>query len=430
MQINKNNNESKEIELTVELSVEEMKPHIEQATDKISKDVKIDGFRPGHIPYDVLKKQVGEMAIIQEAANLAIQKTADNVIKDNVDFKIEEVVGRPEVKLTKVAADSPIEYKIIMQLMPEITLGKYKELGIKPKEIKLEDKEIEKVITDLRNMRAKEVVVDREIKDGDKATVNIQMFLDNVPVEGGQSQDTAVMVGADYIIPGFDKELIGAKKGETKEFKLQFPTEHYQKNLAGKMVDFKVAIKDVYERELPELNEEFVKTLGVKNAEELKSKIKENLENDNKQKTEQKTVLEIFEKIIDKTKFSHIPESMIHSESHNMIHELKKNVEQQGGKFEDYLMHVKKTSEELEQDFKPDAAKRVKTSLMISQVVKAEKIEVAKEELEAKVVESLKAYESNEEMKKKADTAEFRNYLQYNLLNKKVIEKLKEWNVA
>ena len=218
MQINKNNNESKEIELTVELSVEEMKPHIEQATDKISKDVKIDGFRPGHIPYDVLKKQVGEMAIIQEAANLAIQKTADNVIKDNVDFKIEEVVGRPEVKLTKVAADSPIEYKIIMQLMPEITLGKYKELGIKPKEIKLEDKEIEKVITDLRNMRAKEVVVDREIKDGDKATVNIQMFLDNVPVEGGQSQDTAVMVGADYIIPGFDKELIGAKKGETKEF--------------------------------------------------------------------------------------------------------------------------------------------------------------------------------------------------------------------
>ena len=139
---------------------------------------------------------------------------------------------------------------------------------------------------------------------------------------------------------------------------------------------------------------------------------------------------EIFEKIIDKTKFSHIPESMIHSESHNMIHELKKNVEQQGGKFEDYLMHVKKTSEELEQDFKPDAAKRVKTSLMISQVVKAEKIEVAKEELEAKVVESLKAYESNEEMKKKADTAEFRNYLQYNLLNQKVIEKLKEWNVA
>jgi len=247
------------------------------------------------VPYDILKKQIGEMEILQEAGNAAVNKTASQVLKDNAkdpssdDAEVsEKLIGQPQVKITKVAVDNPMEYKITIALMPEIKLSKYKELGIDQKEIETKDEEIEKVVTDLVNMRAKEKIVDREIKDGDKALVDIDMFLDKVPVEGGQGKGTAVMVGGDYIIPGFDKELIGAKKGDVREFKLPYPKEHFQKNLAGKIVEFKVKINEIYERELPEVGDEFAKTLGAKNMEEVKKQIRDNVEKENNRKVNKK----------------------------------------------------------------------------------------------------------------------------------------------
>jgi len=428
MKINKNNT-GKKIELTVELSWEELKPYLDEAAKKISKDVKVEGFRPGHVPYDILKKKIGEMEIVQEAANAAINKTASKVLKDEVK-EDEHLIGQPQVKLTKVAVDSPLEYKINISLMPEIKLSKYKELGIKEKKVEIKDEEIEKVIKDLQNMRAKEKITDHAVQDGDKVLVDIDMFLDKVPIEGGQGKGTAVMVGGDYIIPGFDKELIGAKKNDIREFKLPYPKDHYQKNLAGKIVEFKVKINEVYEREVPKADEEFAKTLGAKSMDDVKKQIKENMEAEQKQKNEQKMVIEIFETILKSTSFSHIPDSMVHSEAHNMIHELKHNVEQQGAKFEDYLIHIKKSAEEMEKELMPEAEKRVKTSLMLSEVVKIEKIKVEEKELTEAIEKQLEIYKDNPEMKKKADTPEFKNYVQYNLINQKVIDKLKEWNVV
>jgi len=148
MNVNKTNN-NKEIEITVELSIEDMKPYLDKASEKISQDTKTEGFRPGKAPYDILKKQVGEMTILQEAANIAIQKTADGVIKEQIKGEEEKIIGRPEVKLTKVASDNPLEYKVIMQLIPEIILGKYKDLGIKAIKTEIKEEELEKVIKDL-----------------------------------------------------------------------------------------------------------------------------------------------------------------------------------------------------------------------------------------------------------------------------------------
>jgi len=428
MNIQKNNQDNKEIEIMVEISWEEMKAHLDHAAAKISEQVKVEGFRPGKVPYDVLKKQVDEMQILQEAANFAVRATADKVLQD--ELKDLQAIGQPRVAVTKMVPCSPLEYKITISLMPEIKLGDYKNLKIKSVEEKVEEEEIEKVLKDLQNMRAKEVIVDREIKNSDKVIVNIQMFLDKVPIEGGQSKGTAIIIGADYIIPGFDKELIGAKKGDVREFILPYSKDHYQKNLAGKRVDFKVDVAEIYERAIPELNEEFAKSLGGRNLEELKKQIKENLSKEKEQRAEQKTVMEIFEKILSKTTFSHLPETMIESEVHNMIHELKHGVEQQGGQFDDYLVHIKKTGSDLEKDFHSDAEKRVKTSLMISQIVKIEDIKIEDKEIQEAVNRQLAAYDNNQELKKKADTPDFRNYIHYNLINQKAIKKLKEWNAV
>jgi trigger factor len=422
------NNTGKELELTVELSAEEMKPYVEQACAKISQDTKIEGFRPGHVPYDILKQKVSEIYIMEEAANIAIQKTAGDIIKKNLEK--ENIVGRPEVRLTKVAAGNPLEFKIILALAPEIKLGKYKELNIKQDSVAIKDEDVEKVLKDLQAMRAKEVITEREIKNGDKVLVGIQMFLDNVPIEGGQAQNTAVIIGADYIIPGFDKNLIGAKKGDTREFKLPYPKEHYQKNLAGKLVEFKTEIKEVYERELPELNDEFAKNLGGKSLAEVKKQIKENLEQEAKQKAEQKTILEIFDKLLASSTFSHLPEQLVHNEAHSMIHELEHNVTEQGGKFADYLTHIKKSEEDLEKEFMPEAEKRLKISFIIAEITKAEKLEITEEELKKEIDERLKIYDDQPEVKKQAESEEFKHYIRYNMLNQKVMEKLKEWNVS
>ncbi|OGF26591.1 trigger factor [Candidatus Falkowbacteria bacterium RIFOXYC2_FULL_47_12] len=431
----------KEIEITVELSWDELKPYLDKASEKISEDVKVEGFRPGKVPYDVLKNKVGEMAILQEAADMAIQKTAEIVLREQFKdlsaqasggadkAETDSIVGRPEVKLTKVAAGNPLEYKVVLQRAPEVTLGKYKDLKIKEEAVAVTDEEVEKVISQLRALRASEKIVDRAVQEGDKALVNIQMFLDNVPLEGGQSQNTAVIMGADYIIPGFDKKLLGAAKGETREFKLLYPSGHYQKNIAGKMVEFKVEVKEIYERVLPELNDEFAKNAGAKDSNDLKQKIRDNLETEGKQKNEEKVVIELFEKILGKTTFSHLPEQLVHSETHNMIHELKHSVEHQGGKFADYLLHIKKTESELEKELEPEAEKRVKTSFIVNAIVKAENITVTDEDLQKKIDDLLKLYEASPEAQAQVETADYRDYVKHNLLNQKVIAQLKEWNV-
>ena len=149
-----------------------------------------------------------------------------------------------------------------------------------------------------------------------------------------------------------------------------------------------------------------------------------------RQKSEQKAVVEIFEKILAGTTFSHLSEQVVHNETHSMLREMKANVEAQGGKFSDYLMHLKKTEEQLEEELKPEAEKRVKTSFIVSQIVKAEGIAVTDEELRSKIDETLKIYDKNSEMRKQAETPEYRHYVKSSLLNQKVVDKLKEWNLG
>ena len=415
-----------QIELLVELSLEEFKPYIEKGAKEVSKETKIEGFRPGNVPYDVLKQKVGEMTILEQGVRLAINKTIDQVIEENVK---EQPIGQPEITITKITPDNPIEYKITLSILPEITSGKYKDLKVKKEEVKIEKEEIEKTLTQLLEMRVKEVISDKEAKNVDKVLVNLAMFLDKVPVEGGQSQDTAIILGKGYVVPGFDKQLVGAKKGDKKEFSLPFPKDHFQKNLAGKLVDFKVEVKEVYEREVPKADDEFAKSLGTKNLDELKDNLKKNVEKEKKQAAEQKEELKIIEKTLETTKFTDIPEVLITNESQAMMSELEQNITSQGGKIEDYLSSMKKTREQLILDLMPNAIKRVKSALLIREIAKAEKIQISTEEIDKKQKELLEQYKGYEKVIARVKEPGYKAYLANTLINTKVIKKLKEWNL-
>jgi trigger factor len=416
-----------QIELMVELSYEEFKPYIKIGTEKISKEVKVEGFRPGKVPYEILKQKIGEMSILEESAREAINKTIRKAIDENIE---KQAVGEPKVDITKLAPNNPLEYKVVVAILPEITLGDYKNLKIKKEKAEINEEEIKRSIDYLREMRVTEKIADREIKEDDKVIVNIKMFLDKVPVEGGQSKDTAVIIGKDYLVKGFDKKLIGAKKGDKREFKLPYPSDHYQKNLAGKMVEFEVEIKEIYSRELPELNEEFAKTLGLKSIKELEENLRKNLKQEKENEAKQKTEIKMLDEIIKKSKFEEIPDVLIEHEAQTMLAEIEHGVKNQGGKFEDYLTSLKKTKEELLLDMYPNAMKRVKSALLIREIGDKEKIKATDEEVEKKVEELLKQYKGYEKVEKRVKEPAYKEYLKNTIVNQKVVAKLTEWNVV
>jgi trigger factor len=427
MKIEKKDLGKSQFELMVEMSAEELKPYIEQGAKQVAREVKIDGFRPGNVPYDILRQKIGDMTIWEEAANIAINKNLDKIFKDNLP---QPAVGQPKVDITKLAPDNPLEFKIVVAVLPEIKLGEYKDLKIKRKKVEVSDEEAVKIINDLREMRVKEVLVERAIADKDKVLVDIEMFLDKVPVEGGQGKDAAIIVGKDYVVPGFDKKLIGAKKDDVREFELPYPDNFHMKNLAGKMVDFRAKVKEVYARELPELNDEFATGFGLKKIEELKENVQKSVVAQKEKEAEQVLEKEILEKILEKTRINDLPELLIEHESHNMVHELEHTITDQGGKFEDYLASLNKTHDQLMLDLLPEAVKRVKVSLLIREIGTKEKIKVEEVEIDEHIKEMKKHYHDQVDVLGKLDTEEYRDYVYNVFSSRKVIEKLIEWNVG
>ncbi len=427
MKIEKKDLAKSQVEITVELSWAEFKPYLEQGARKASAEIKVEGFRPGKVPYEILKQKIGEMTILEEAARFAINKTIETAIEKNTE---RQPVGSPRVDIVKLAPDNPLVYKVVLAILPEIKLGDYKNFKIKAVPAEVKDEEVDKMIEQLREMRAQEKITDREIGAGDKAIVKIEMFLDKVPIEGGQSQDTAVIIGQEYLVPGFGQKLIGAKKGDMREFSLPYPADYHQQNLAGKMVEFKVKIKEAYSRKLPELNEEFFQGLGLKNLDELKKNLRTNLELEKKQAAEQETELKILDKIVSGSRFGDIPEMLVDHEAKIMLGEIEHGITRQGGKFEDYLSSLGKNRDQFTLDLLPEAVKRVKSALLIREIALAEKIKVSEDEINKKVEELIKQYKDYDKVKERVKEPSYKMYLQNTMTNRKVIEKLKEWNVV
>jgi len=426
MQVTKKDLPKAQIELTIELSVEEFLPYIEKGASKVSEQVKIEGFRPGKVPVDILKQKVGEMAILEEAANIAVQKTIDEAILKNTMDR--QAIGQPQVNITKLAPDNSFEYKVVASVLPSVALGKYKELGIKVDEQSVSDEELDKAINELRENQAHEVIADRPVADKDKVVADVKISLDKVPVENGQHKDLAILLGKNYFVPGFDDNLIGAQKGQTREFTLDYPADHHQKNLAGKKVEFSVTVKEIYARELHELNDEFASHFGLKKIEDLKKYFRENLLREKTTKADQKYEAQMMEKIVSETKFGDLPEILVDSEVKNMLSELEQSVVRQGGKFEDYLQHIKKDRAALMLDFAPNAVKRVKSALVVRELSMIEKIEATREDIKAKKDLLKLQYAGNEEVLKMFEEPGYDKYLQNVMTNEKVISQLKEWN--
>ena len=428
MQVTKKDLEKSQVELVIILEFEEFKPYIEKGAQHVSEHVKIEGFRPGKVPYEILKQKVGEISILEEAAHIAIRKTIDDVFAKELAGR--QPVGQPSVEITKLAPENPLEYKVVISLLPTVALGKYKDLKIEREKPEVNDEDLNKTIKEILEMRAKESLSAEAAKLGDKLILNISLSLDKVPVEGGQAQDVTVILGKEYMVPGFDDKVLGIKQGEKREFKLLYPETHHQANLAGKMVEFVVTATSVYQRELPALDDDLAKLMHFKDLDDLKDAIRKNILADRERQADIKSELKMLEAIAADAKFGDIPESLLESESDSMLSELQRNITNQGGNFDDYLKHLKKTPAELRLELLPNAIKRIKTALIIREVGIIEKVEVKKADLEDKLEGLKKMYGQEAEAAKQLNSPEYRRHLENMMFNDQVVAQLKSWNYA
>lgn len=375
--------------VTVTLEGADWTKIIDDTFKKKNAEVTIDGFRKGKAPKAMFIKKFGIESLYMDAIDAALPKCYAKALEEN---KLTPAC-EPKVDVKGIdEAHVELEFTIISK--PEVTLKDYKKLGVKREEAKVTKKEIEE---ELKNMRTRlaEIVVKTEgkVEKGDIAVIDFKGYVDDEAFDGGDGTDYPLEIGSNTFIPGFEDGLIGAKKGESLDVKVKFP-EDYVENLKGKDAVFKVTVKEIKTRELPELNEDFYKDLGyddVKTKEELEKKIEEHLLEHKKEDAENKYIDALIEAGIEKMTVD-VNDEIVEEEVNRMMHDLSHRLEMQGVPLESYLDFTGTTMDAFREQAKPEALKRIKSRLLLDTIVEKEGLTAEDDEVKAHAKEQAEKY--------------------------------------
>ena len=409
---------SKEIEITVPL--EDMQNYLEQAAVNLKLEIK--GFRPGKAPLKIVQDAVGEEKLWHEAVHLAINETYFKAINETNM----EAISSPQIEIDEIKINQPLTYKASVAIIPELSLPDYKKIAKETfsdkKDVEIETKEIDEAINMIQKSRAKAVRVLRESKNGDEVIVDFQGKIDNTLQEGLKGDKVSIVLGEKRFIKEFEEEIVGLKEGDKKDFTIKIPfTKGDHKN-----VEFNVEIVSVNERELPQIDDDFAKSLGdFSGIEDLKEKIKDNLKVEKEFKKNQSLRVKAIE-MMGKESKTEIPELLIEREIDNLIQDLKLQLSLAGLTLKDYLGQEKKEEKDLREEWKPEAQKRIKTSLVLREIAKKEKIMIDEKELK-KEVDNYLSQISDENTKKKIEIDQLEIYLRERITNEKVFQLLESF---
>lgn len=413
-----------QIEIKNSIPWSEWQKFLDRAYEKMSKDLKIPGFRPGKAPRNMIEERIGKHAILEEVAGMAIEKNYPKI----VEAEKLDVIGQPKAEILKLAEGNDLEYKVTTAVMPEVKLEDYKNdvskvnKEYKDKEIKVEDEEINHELERLANSRVKLVTVRREAKSGDSVLLDFQVLRDGVPIENGTSKNHPLVLGKGVFIPGFEENIIGMKENEEKEFNLTFPGDYHEKSLAGLPATFKVKVNLVQERQIPEVNDNFAKSLGkFENLAALKKNVSDGIKMEKEKEQKEKRRADIVDKLLSKSDFD-MPEILVHGELHKMIDELSLQIESMGMKIEDYLGKMQKSIDDLEKDWQPQAEKRVKSALILEQIGKDREFEIPSEKIEEEMNKTLQYYKNVKNLEKNINMGKLYNYTKGVLMNEEVFK--------
>ena len=396
---------------------------LDNAFKKKSKEVKVDGFRKGSCPKDIYIKKFGIESLYMDAVDEAVGLGYKKALDDNKFSPIIE----PKVDIKNISA-TEIEFKFTIIEKPEITLGEYKNLGIKKETAKVSKEEIEEEIKRMQDQMADLVVKEKgTVENGDTAIIDFKGTVDGTPLEGGSAENYSLEIGTHSFIPGFEEGLVGHKTGEIVTLNLKFP-EDYVENLKGKEVTFEVKINEVKVRVLPEINEEFFKDLGYENVKtkaELEDVIKENIKKEKEAKLADEHLDKCLDNACENMKVT-INDEIVDDEIHRMIHQYEQQLKMQGLDLHKYFELTGDSEEGLHKNMEGEALKRVQYRFLIEAVAEKEKIEFTKEEIDAKAKEMAENYGiSVEELIKAYGTIDV---VKYDMTMHKALEIIKENN--
>lgn len=365
--------------LTVEVEEKAWKKAQEKTLDNAIKNVEIQGFRKGQAPKELARKHVNEQMIMMDAVN-AIANEA--FVAGMVEQKIEPV-ATPELDIEAMTEDA-LTLKFIVTVKPEVELGEYKGLEIKRKRITVSAKDIEAELEKLREEQAELQLKEGAVENGDTVVMDFEGFKDGVAFEGGKGENYTLEIGSNSFIPGFEEAMIGMVSEDEKDLDITFPEEYHVEDLAGQPVVFKVKLHEVKTKVLPELNDEFVELLDdeeMTSLDALKDSIKKNLKAQREQAEEDRVNEELVETISNNAKID-IPAAMIEEELNQMFNEFNQRLAQQGMNFDLYSQILGQSEEDVKEQMREDAEKRVRTRLTLEKIAEVEGLKVEDEEIE------------------------------------------------
>ncbi|CVI73182.1 Trigger factor [Clostridiales bacterium CHKCI001] len=376
--------------LTIEVPAAEFEAAIQGAYLKNKKRISLPGFRKGKVPRAMIEKMYGEGFFYEDAANAVIPKAYE---KAAMESEI-EIVSRPEISVEQIGKGKDFIFTATVAVKPEVTLGQYKDLEYDEKPVEVTDEDLEQELKKVQEQNARTITVeDRAIANGDIAVIDFTGSVDGEEFEGGKGEDYELVIGSHSFVDTFEDQLIGKNTGDEVDVNVTFPEDYQAANLAGKPALFKVVIKAIKTKKVPELDDEFASDVSdFDTLDEYKEDLKKTIL-ERKQKNA-KTAKEnaLVDKVIENAQMD-IPEPMIELEVRQMADEFAQRMQMQGLSMEQYMQYTGLTSEKLLEEMKPNAEKKIKTRLVLEAVVDAEKIEVSAEELEAEYKKLAEMYQ-------------------------------------
>lgn len=412
------------VEIKVTLDKNDLEEAQKVAVERLSKEVKIPGFRKGKVPADVAEKHLNPNDVAAQTIEIAVRRTVPLAF----DQAKKTAIMIPNVEVTKYVPGESAEYKAVADILPDIKIGSYKNLKVKKEKVEVKEKDIKDILESIAKSYAEKVATKKKVEKGDEVIIDFVGKKDDKPFEGGTAKDYTLGIGSNTFIPGFEDGIIGHEPGDKFDLDLTFPKDYHSKELAGKKVVFEVLIKQVNEVKIPKFDEEFAKKCGpFKNMDELKADIKKNLEAQNNHKIEEKYKDDLVEALVKNSKVS-APEVMIQDQVRFIRDDITRNAASQGLSFEDYLKQTNQTEEEWEKEAKKVGEARVKASLVLQILARDNKIEAEDEIVDAKIAELKDVYQKSPEALKNLKDPRVRQDIKNRLTIEKVLEFLVDAN--
>lgn len=414
------------VQLTITVGSLELGEAEQVALTKLSKTVKVPGFRQGKVPASVAAKNVDPQALQEQTLDDALSKAvAGAFIGEQL-----QPLDRPSVEIKKFVPGESLEFTAEVEVLPKIELGDYKKLTAKQEKVSVTAKEVEEIIERMRGGFAEKSEVKRAAKNGDDVVIDFVGKKDDVAFDGGTAQGYTLSLGANQFIPGFEEGIVGHKIDETFDLDLEFPAEYHSADLAGQKVVFTVTLKKVLESKLPEVNDEFAAKAGpFTSVDELKDDIKRELTEKKDREAGEKYKDALITELIEKSKVP-VPEILIADQSRSIEQDFQRNLLYQGLTVDAYvqMQGFKDEDDWREKEVKPTATRRVQAGLVLAEITKAENVTVTDAEVDEHVEVHKKQYANNPEALKQFETPEVRQDIANHYVTEKTIERLLELN--